>query len=487
VRAGAPRAKLFSIVCVQKADETGVVPETQQVPIQPPPGTPGALGSSVDSRTIDLAGGAKYVIPEGGIARLEDIKVAAAKAQAEYERKLQLEKKKEPTPTAATAAAPMVVHVKQLARVSDAVFPATEGWGTAWDHTSKALYVLLKGVSNDVNVNPASYLTRLDRVTKSLLEVRGFIPQHKEPFHFTNPWALVSDPLGGILISDGYAVLRFIHRTGAKGATEMVVTVVAGNIKQTGNVDGALTDARFGALTCILPNRSGQRLYLCDSSIDSVRVIDRKTQQVSTILGNRENPVMDKAFRPFRGPFMLTFEPSGVLLVLSLDGIIAIDPIRGTRFVSHPPSLSFPLSPLSFIFLSLFSGETVLPPMDLRIRIGKSRRVQGMSMDPLSMHVLLLTQHENDRSQLSALDLAEGSTASPIRVDCTGDDEVLKSNRWDFNHVWACHPDSKEHYICRNRGLYGLTVAGVKNSPRVDRLSSSSSCPPPPPPLCRPI
>lgn len=87
---------------------------------------------------------------------------------------------------------------------------------------------------------------------------------------------------------DGLFVAGFHNTIRRIDINTLEVTTVAGQTSVGGSADGPYFDARFGVSFGILAHPDGRRVYYMDRSNNSIRLYDRLTRSVSTVMGAPE-------------------------------------------------------------------------------------------------------------------------------------------------------------------------------------------------------
>jgi sugar lactone lactonase YvrE len=136
---------------------------------------------------------------------------------------------------------------------------------------------------------------------------------------FNNMHSLAVTPDGDIYVADtGNNRVRKIDTKG-------VVTTVAGTgEKGFGGDGGPAAKAKFGNIYCTTLDARGEKLYLADLDNRRVRVVDLKTNVVTTVAGNGEKGVprdgAEAKSAPLVDPRAVTVDSKGNVYILERSG-----------------------------------------------------------------------------------------------------------------------------------------------------------------------
>jgi sugar lactone lactonase YvrE len=128
---------------------------------------------------------------------------------------------------------------------------------------------------------------------------------------FQSPAHMVADGAGNLFVAD-FCAVRQINAAG-------VVTTIAGNPAERGNVDGAGYSARFGSLTGITIDRAGT-VYVSDNTANTIRKIN--PQHVVSTLAGGASGVVDGVgpAAGFASPGTLTVDGAGNIYLVDNFG-----------------------------------------------------------------------------------------------------------------------------------------------------------------------
>jgi sugar lactone lactonase YvrE len=117
---------------------------------------------------------------------------------------------------------------------------------------------------------------------------------------FNGPHSLAVGPDGSVFLADTWnnRVRRFDPKTG-------IVTNFAGTGDKGFSGDGGPAEkARFGGVYCIALDPRGERMYLADLDNRRIRMIDLKTNIVTTVAGNGEKGVPKDGAEAVKAPLV---------------------------------------------------------------------------------------------------------------------------------------------------------------------------------------
>jgi DNA-binding beta-propeller fold protein YncE len=137
---------------------------------------------------------------------------------------------------------------------------------------------------------------------------------------FNNMHSLAVTANGDVYVADtgNNRVRKIDAKTG-------VVTTVAGTgDKGFGGDDGPATKAKFGNIYCVTLDAKGEKLYLDDLDNRRIRVLDLKTNVVTTVAGNGEKGVpkdgAEAKSAPLVDPRAVTVDSKGNVYILERGG-----------------------------------------------------------------------------------------------------------------------------------------------------------------------
>jgi DNA-binding beta-propeller fold protein YncE len=150
--------------------------------------------------------------------------------------------------------------------------------------------------------------------------VKGFAGDggHAAQALFNGPHVLLIGPDAALYVTDtwNYSVRRIDLKT------EMITRVAGTGVKGFSGDGGPAKDAQFGGIFSIA--FAPGRLYICDLDNRRVRVIDLKTQIVTTVAGNGERGVpkdgLDAKTQPLVDPRAIAVDAAGHLYICERAG-----------------------------------------------------------------------------------------------------------------------------------------------------------------------
>lgn len=152
---------------------------------------------------------------------------------------------------------------------------------------------------------------------------------------FNGMHSLAVAPSGDIYVSDTWN--NRVRKIDAK--TGVIHPVAGTGSKGFGGDGGPATQAQFGGIYCVALDPKGERLYLADLDNRRIRVVDLKTNIVSTVAGNGERGApkdgADARSAPLFDPRAVAADAQGNIYVLERGGhaLRVVDPRGRIRTV----------------------------------------------------------------------------------------------------------------------------------------------------------
>ena len=137
---------------------------------------------------------------------------------------------------------------------------------------------------------------------------------------FNSMHSLAVAPNGDVYIAD--TLNNRVRKIDAK--TGVVTTVVGTGEKGFSGDDGPATKAKFGNIYCATLDAKGENLYLADLDNRRIRVVDLKTNVVTTVAGNGDKGVpkdgADAKAAPLVDPRAVAVDSKGNVYILERSG-----------------------------------------------------------------------------------------------------------------------------------------------------------------------
>ncbi len=131
---------------------------------------------------------------------------------------------------------------------------------------------------------------------------------------------LVATPDGDLLLADTWN--NRVRKLDAK--TGKVTAMFGTGVKGFSGVDGPADKALFGGIYCLALDAGGQRLYIADLDNRRIRMVDLKTNMVSTVAGNGDKGIPEDgalaAKAPLVDPRAVAVDAKGNVWILERSG-----------------------------------------------------------------------------------------------------------------------------------------------------------------------
>ncbi len=131
---------------------------------------------------------------------------------------------------------------------------------------------------------------------------------------------LVATPDGDLLLADTWN--NRVRKLDAK--TGKVTAMIGTGVKGFSGDDGPADKAQFGGIYCLALDAGGQRLYIADLDNRRIRMVDLKTNMVSTVAGNGDKGIPEDgalaAKAPLVDPRAVAVDAKGNVWILERSG-----------------------------------------------------------------------------------------------------------------------------------------------------------------------
>ena len=160
---------------------------------------------------------------------------------------------------------------------------------------------------------------------------------------FNNMHSLAVTPNGDVYVAD--TLNNRVRKIDAK--TGVITTVAGTGDKGFSGDDGPATKAKFGNIYCATLDAKGEKLYLDDLDNRRIRVVDLKTNVVTTVAGNGDKGVpkdgADAKSAPLVDPRAVAVDSKGNVYILERSGhaLRVVDPSGKIKTVAGTGKAGF--------------------------------------------------------------------------------------------------------------------------------------------------